>query len=136
MPNPSVFYFGCVERAGHFLWDTSLQTLHDSHPSLRAYGFPLRQNVLDGGLMPYSSEYHPDGKVFVSHVNGWTILMFNDSSVDSRPGSHSAFIIRGVRSYTNALAIAKREFPTIFARFKFELKLGVEVTSVKIERPQ
>ena len=63
----------------------------------------------------------PQGHTFLAHVNGWTIITFNDCSVDKRPGSHSAFIMRGIRTFEKAIKFAKKAFPHVFERIDFEI---------------
>ena len=116
-----VFYFGCIEGTGHYLWAASGARLHhESHPDFPA-DFPVQIHALDGGLMP-PKQPPPQERAFLAHINGWTIISFTDCSVDKRPGSHSAFIVRGIMNLTPVLDIARQAFPRIFARFSFEIK--------------
>ena len=137
-----VYYFGCIQTAGHFLFDR-----HQQHVDKRNTGIPWRW--LDGSLAPHykdcgfndviddvghikaycvnrSGQPRPmcsgiDGIAKLHHKDGWTAVAFWDRSVDHRPGSNSAFIFHEDLTFTEALAIAKAQFSSIFARFTFEI---------------
>ena len=123
----TAYYFGCAGDKGHFLWDRHLRSINFSSPPL---GFPCKVEVLDGGLFPKLQFTPQNGVAFVSRINGWTIISFKDNTVDSRPGSVSVFLVKGLLTFETALDSAKQAFPTIFERFNFEIRLmdypGVE----------
>lgn len=117
----NIFYFGCVREPGHFLWDEHFHRYYDhAHPDL-PIGFPVQIHVLDGGLFPKSKFCHSPGVAFLAHINGWSTLSFVDNSVDSRPGSHSIFIIGALYDFRRIIMVTKKVFPAIWERFKFEV---------------
>lgn len=118
-----IYYFGCIKESGHYLWTRRGNRLYEHDPDLKDH-FPLQIHILDGGLIPPATWIHPQGHAFLAHINGWTVISFNDSSVDKRGGSCSAFVIQGIRTFENALAVSKRVYPEIFARFTFEVRLA------------
>lgn len=120
-----VYYFGCWSESGHYLWDHCGRRISQTNSDLPR-DFPMQVNALDGGLIPERSR-SGNGEAYLAHVNGWTIISFVDCSVDKRPGSHSAFVLRGEKPFETALAEAREWFPEIFARFTFEVVLAPEL---------
>ncbi len=104
------YYFGCIKQHGHYLWNKN-------EGSVSPYNFPIKK--LDGGFLPKNSA---EGVVYLTSLAEWTIINFADFSVDERPGSHSLFLLKGTLSYEEAIEKAKKAFPQIFQRFKFELR--------------
>lgn len=111
-------YFGCVETAGHYLWDESLRYI-DHLPR----GFPWTLGKLDGGLIPAEALRGPQGVAYLTHAGLWTFVNFADRSVDHRHGSHSLFCLPGKWSDEAALAEARARFPRIWQRFTFTVTL-------------
>lgn len=117
-----VLYFGCWGRVGHHLWTPQREMLryHDRLPSDRT---PW-DGQLDGGLPPRPDGPHseaPNGQAALHQKDGWTALAFWDNSVDTRGNSHSTFLFEGTCDFDAALASAREQFPTIFARYKFDV---------------
>jgi hypothetical protein len=111
------FYFGCWDEVGHHLWSNTRRTMHErSLPR----DFPVRIDILDGGLLGYFPE--TEGVAVVVHVGNWTIVSFWDRSVDERGKSNSSFVMRGKLNLDDALLVAQDKFPSIFTRFRFEIK--------------
>ncbi len=116
-------YFGCVGGPGHFVHNIGL-----SH----VYRTPLANwlNKRDGVLAPRDRNHrelaqgHAMLHVFVDA--GVTVLAFWDRSVDSRPASNSMFLLPGVLDFRDAALAAARHFPTVWARFKFEVVPAVQ----------
>lgn len=117
---PMAYYFGCIGDSGHYLWAEGGRRI-SPHSSELQDRFPCQYNALDGGLIPPSGHYHAEGVYFAAYINGWTVVSFNDNSVDTRPGSHSVFIVEGIHTPDDALKIASAAFAFVVARFKFEL---------------
>ena len=144
-----IYYYGCVGRVGHCLFDSNLEYVRGVRPESIPWPF------LDGALAPHHEDctfndvIDSQGHIraFCSSRTGqprlscnaveglaklhnrrdgngeyWTALAFWDCSVDERPGSNSVFILEGLYNFEQALEIAKKTFPTIFKRFKFEIK--------------
>jgi hypothetical protein len=123
IPIPEIndpLYFGCFEQAGHFVWNIDYEHVNP-WKTLGAYWLQMH----DGVLTPhYSGQYFPDeGDALVHHFGNFTVLAFWDYSVDSRWGSNSMFAIPGHHlDFSEVLVEAKKAFPKIFERFKFEIK--------------
>lgn len=117
-------YFGCVGQAGHYYWNRGSAARPYSRPGARDAATPWGYKV-DGGLLPKRSGLNLDeGVVHVVHEHGWTALMFTDRSVDTRPGSWSVYCIPDTLDGPEALEIAREAFPTIFARYQFDVRLA------------
>lgn len=101
-------YYGCHYQAGHFPFAPGMVKLR------------LRQSIarLDGGFTPKTYE---QGKAKLTHLTGWTIIAFPDYTIDTRPGSHSTFVLPGKLTFEEALAEAKRIFPQVWARIDYEV---------------
>lgn len=111
-----LFYFGCENSSvGHFLWS------QEWRPGLRGTFNPgALFSALDGAFCP--PDQIPEGIFKKSVVQPWTIVSWWDRSVDSRPGSHSTFILEGQFDAIEVLRRARIKFPSVFARQRCELK--------------
>lgn len=54
------------------------------------------------------------GHAALHHKDGWTALCINDRSVDSRPGSHSAFLTEGTLTFDAMLALIYDECDLLY----------------------
>jgi hypothetical protein len=105
----TIFYFGCMERTGHYLHD-----MRGRHIRVETTPFSIK---IDGGFCP--SGRQAEGQATVSHLSGWTAVSFWDRSVDERPGSNSSFVARGNLSFDQMMALAREHFPQVIARLPF-----------------
>jgi len=122
-------YFGCVDRVGHHLFDKRLTML--SSTVVGVDGSQLRWMRSLDGVLPPQDGLRIDGEARLHVLHGWTVIAFWDRSVDSRPNSNSVFFIPGVKPFEVALAMAREAFPSVFARFTFEVRLkGWELASL------
>lgn len=129
-----VFYFGCIERSGHFFWS----------PGPRSDGHA--ENIIpwervDGILCPGATG-DPDrptwqmnrpqtqGEAALHHKDGWTALAFWDRSVDERGGCNSALFAEGTHTFKEMTALFQEHFPQVWDRFKFKVQLAVEPAEV------
>ena len=110
----TVYYFGCYDRAGHYLWNSRLRKEYEDIKGL-PWGYKI-----DGGLCPEGARGE-EGRATINVLDGWTALSFCDRSVDDRPGSNSSFIAKGVYTFEQMCDIAKKTFPEIWGRFKFKI---------------
>lgn len=110
------FYFGVQREMGHYLYVGTRMFNQRLVPD----DFPVNPYVLDGRLLPPQLE-RIEGRAELIHFRDWTILTFWDSSFDTRPGSSSAFIISGHLDFTEAVKVAKEQYPQVWSRFKFEV---------------
>jgi hypothetical protein len=129
-----VLYFGCVGDKGHYLWGPG--TAPDYRPTwLRSrtlYQLPWGEKT-DGGLVPPGTRDRraPEGLAAIhlardERGTNWTAIAFWDYSVDGRPGSNSVFVFDEAIDFDRGIALAKAAFPTVWARFKFEVRLNKE----------
>lgn len=118
--HPRVLFFGCMERAGHYLWSSetwkaSKDEERDcpwklySRPRLDP---PTRKSHEYDGESPWeASMAQVQGEAVLSYVGGWTRLGWADRSVDSRSGSHANIIAEGTHSFDEMMALARARFP-------------------------
>lgn len=109
-----VLYFGCRGEAGHYFH--RLNQFESLEPP---EGFPWGLTV-DGRLQPpvqreprggYTGAGFRNGDA-VRHVkDGWTAVAYWDRTVDSRPGSCSVLICRGVFTTPEVVARVRHVMP-------------------------
>ena len=114
-----VYYFGCRNDSGHYLWDRQRRSVEYwdrlAHASISPVPWPrLDGELCDGG-------YGVQGRARLHHKDGWTALAFADRSIDKRPGSNSAFFFEATFDFEQAVAAARQHFPEIVERFPFEI---------------
>jgi hypothetical protein len=110
-------YFGCWDRPGHFLFDTSGLTVYE-----RPRDLPWGDGLMDAGLLRNRKvQDTPTGKVYWT-VGGeealWYAFFWWDRSVDSRGACNSGFYVRGF-GYPEAQAAfdyACARFPHVVRR--------------------
>jgi len=127
-----VYYYGCRNETGHYWhardgeWMKQNDIINKVPPSIGPHkvdcGFCPDPHTKPGRI-PRGG---PQGDAAFHHVDGWSILSFWDNSVDSRPGSCSTFVARGTFGYDTMREIAKAQFPSVWNRFKFDIKLVEE----------
>lgn len=117
---PPIFYWGVWpgDGSGH-----GLMTVEGRMVPKDEQKQPWTEDVLDSHWL---AEYiwdirQREGVATVIHTDGWTALAFWDRSGDERYPSRSVFIIQDTCKFPQALAQAKKAFPTIFDRIKFEI---------------
>jgi hypothetical protein len=142
-PDRDLFYFGCWNEPGHHLWTRHRRFA--SGPDACPESFSNGKH-LDTGFCPkpgarsarnerYYSGPQTEGSAALHHLDGWTILSFWDRSVDKRGGCNSAFVVRGEHTFEDVVGLAKTWFPSVWARFKFEVRLWEEPkTKTKSQR--
>lgn len=109
------YYFGCVRERGHALWAPDLRQPipYTQWPD----GLPWKE--IDTALLRSGDQI--EGEVLTHHRGAWTAAAFWDRSVDTRRGSNSVILFEEHLSFDAAIARARKTFPSIFARFKFEV---------------
>lgn len=117
------YYFGCWGGYGHYLWQ---QNGRHPQPST-ILDLPWKEKDLDCTLCPryqrYSTNQQNEGEALLHHKNGWTALAFWDRSIDKRHGSNSVLLIQKEVTLEEAIEIFKQEYPSIWSRFNFTIKL-------------
>jgi hypothetical protein len=121
-----MYYFGCISRPGHYLWDNEHKKLwYGELPE----DFPSAWKFKDSSGKEYVAEskiapnaYGEQGKALLQcGIEGWTCLSFPDRSVDSRPNCVSVFLERGIVTPERMMEYAKAQFPSVVNRFDFEI---------------
>lgn len=113
------FYFGCGDRAGHYLYSQSRSVTYGDRGTL-ARGL----EHFDGVLAPLG-----ETQLYVAAMNrlgglGYSALAWWDRSVDKRPASNSIIFAPGLTiPAEDLLAQAQQRFPWVFARLPQPVRL-------------
>lgn len=103
----NVTFFGCWHSAGHFLFNANGSTLH--------FFGPFIPESLDGVLL--RKGHRIPGQVDVTCFKDYTVISFEDYTVDRRPGSNASFIVEGHGlTRRQCWAAAKKVYPQIVER--------------------
>jgi hypothetical protein len=128
------YYFGCQRTAGHHWWRPNrTDTAYDVR---KIVGANVGDHI-DGGFCPGAvrgdvwkrTRPETEGEAALHHVDGWTVLSFWDRSVDARGACNSNFVARGTHTYPIMCAIAEAQFPEVWNRYKFEVRLVEDARS-------
>ena len=122
-----MFYFGPLKESGHYLFhENGQEVLSFERPHL---GIPWIDAEIDGILQPGAPDpgdrlqrrTRPmkEGEALIHYRNGWTALALWDSSVDTRPGCSSTFMIVGMYWFEEMLKLAQERYPARWAKMKF-----------------
>lgn len=103
-------YFGCWNDVGHLLYDQHGQYVRREVLDL------LVAIGIDGAFRPTTCKEHGAGQF--TWLGNITILSIHDYSVDSRPGSHSTFVLPGNLQFSEAKDAAAKAFPHVMKRFE------------------
>jgi hypothetical protein len=116
MNQMKMYYFGCVGKSGHYMFQPSDSYPKQDHTFTRdnPWGYQV-----DSGLCPSGPQV--EGRAMIHHKDGWTALSFWDRSVDRRSGSNSNFLAEGTFTFAEMVEFAKERFPKIMARFAFTI---------------
>jgi hypothetical protein len=113
----ALYYFGCVERAGHYLFRPTSDGRPwraDDEDIPADWPFGERGWKLDSTYAPLGPERQSRANVI--HVEGWTVLAMWDRSVDQRGKCNANFVAKGELDFAAMVALAKAHFPTIWQR--------------------
>lgn len=128
MTDVIVYYFGCARPysdLGHAWYGPGLRQVDYES---REKNLPKDHNM-DGRFPPtFNRQYGerpelPQGRAVLVHTARYTIVSFWDRSGDKRPGSNSSFVTEGHCLFDEIIAEAKLQYPRLFKRFGFEIKL-------------
>jgi hypothetical protein len=108
-----IFYFGCIDQAGHYLWAPGPRSAYRAETPWGPHGWGL-----DGTLHPKGQG---EGVAALVRKDGWTAIAFIDYSIDSRPGSNSVFLAEGNFTFAEMLQHAHNYFPSVMDRFGFKI---------------
>lgn len=115
-----IFYFGCLDRAGHFFWDTS-----GARDARSVDKCPFEAAQIDDAFTVFAFD---EGHAQLIWAKGWTIVAWKDFSVDSRPGANSAFLLEGTHNFDDAMALVSSAFPQVIARQRNSIKHRIRVS--------
>ncbi len=106
------YYFGCVEKSGHYLFGPGPREVYRPMPD----GWPFGNygEKLDGRFPPLGPEKMGRATIHVFH--GWTVMAMWDRTVDKRGACNSSFVAHGRHSFDEMVALAKEHFPTVWDR--------------------
>lgn len=119
-----ILYFGCIRESGHYMWDARGRKSYHDIP--QPWGYSIDGKLCPPGD-PWAKNGQPQGSAALHHKDGWTALAFWDRTVDSRPGSNSAFLADETLTFEQLLERAKEAFPQVFARFTFNVVPAIRV---------
>lgn len=140
MDEANVYYFGCWRESGHYLWKPGRShAWDDERNGVLPWKFidgclpPARRGRPDSRGYRSVEREAPQGHAALHYKEGWTAFAFWDRSVDTRGGCNSAFFVRGIHSWEDALRIAKAKFPSVWKQIKFDVILAQEPDGGKHE---
>lgn len=106
-----MFFFGCVDRAGHFLFTNEGRQLWCKEQD----ELPFKFYVLDGGLL---NQPEDENRLFLSHINGYTVMGKWDRTVDTRGACNCSFIVEGTYNLFQMQELAEKHFTKLWNRVK------------------
>lgn len=117
----TVYYFGCWDDTGHYLFDKNGNTVRTNVEHLSPLPLVLTpRGGLDGGFAPQGKLKHRESIALIHQVHGWAVLAFWDNSVDRRPASNSAFLAKApygqTYSFDEMCGLAAEHFPEVWKR--------------------
>jgi len=125
-----VQYMGCWDEIGHYRFVQGGAKIYEPG----AGGCPWPDRIADGTLQPGAYEHNghwsyrggfKNGDAVIHHKHGWTALSFWDNTVDSRPGSHSTFMAKGIYDFISMKSLCAMWFPEVWGRFQFPITEAV-----------
>jgi hypothetical protein len=125
-PTTECLYFGCIRKAGHYLWakngDHIVEDWQREREIRQVFG-----GALDGALCwngraerrGHDQRDETEGRAFITHRGGWTALAFWDRSVDKRGACNSVFFAPGELTFEQMVRLARHHWPKVWERFTF-----------------
>jgi hypothetical protein len=123
-----VYYYGCWNGKGHFLWQPNGRWV-EGDESL-ATPWPSGYRLCPGWVDQYNLGPQVQGEAGLHHKDGWTALAFWDRSVDDRFGCISVFYAEGTYDSAAMLEVAREHFSKVWARYPFEVRIVSRPTDV------
>lgn len=124
-PEVDCYYFGYTPHAGHGLSvrNKSSSARYEIEKRLEVQlGCLDRPFCWNGPKTPrdqYDRRDEAEGRAFLTHRAGLTVLAFWDRSGDKRGASNTAFICPGTLTFAQIVRQARHTWPQIWARFTF-----------------
>lgn len=116
---PRIWFFGCWDQRGHYLWGPERRHVPRPEDDLPA---SLQPHQLDTRYAP-RDERQVASRARTTHVDGHTVLAWWDRSVDLRPGSNSALVAEGTWTPEEMVGFGVLAFPQLARRHRFVLEL-------------
>ena len=120
-PEVECYYFGYTERGGgHYLRE---RYGHAGDKLAREAAAALGVADLDTALCWNAGARREEieGLALLTQRGGWSALAFWDRSGDARPGSNTAFLVRGTLTFEQIVRVARFRWPQIWRRFAFQV---------------
>ena len=125
-----MLYLGPLQESGHFLfYEGGAQVSWGVVDTI----CPWKLAEIDGGLQPgcpdpadrLQRRTRPmrEGEALLHHKDGWTALAFWDSTIDTRPGCSSTYIIKGIFTFENMVELAQTRFAERWNKMRFTVTL-------------
>lgn len=111
----TMYYCGQRDDSGHYIW-TNDGSSYPFTKSLKLFGYLDNPDRFCGRC-------EGDAVVTLLVEPPRTVVGFREYSIDKRPGSHSTFMATGHHSYEDMIDAAKKLFPDVWARFKFQVRM-------------
>lgn len=135
-------FFGCIDMAGHYLYETKKydgQPIHQlvRYPGNNPWGMEVDQGLCPGFIDPRTKKIdsyrskQTEGIAKLHRKDGWTAIAWWDRCGDTRPGSNSVFMAEGEHDFASMLTLFKQKFPVIAATREQKFKI-VEAEDEKI----
>jgi hypothetical protein len=129
MDEPFMVYFGPWKESGHFFFYENGGTVYADERKTLCW----KDYEIDGVMQPGCPDPNDrlkrrtrpmvEGEALLHHKDGWTALSFWDSSVDTRPGSTSTYIAKGIFTFEEMVQLAKTRFAERWNKMTFQVKL-------------
>lgn len=107
-----MYFFGCGDEKGHFLHDQEGRKVWEENV------LPFRYTILDGGLL---NQPEDERRLFLSVINGWTVLGKWDRTVDKRGACNCSFVAEGIYNIFQMQELAEKHFSKLWTRVKPKL---------------
>ena len=128
MGNTKMYFYGCIDDAGHYLWDNeNRRSSYETEKQWDATNpfpmappnskLPREERIalsVDGGIQPHGRQM--EHQAALHHRKGWSAIGFWDRSIDKRQGSCGAFIMEGEHDFSDIITIAKEQWPNVMKR--------------------
>jgi hypothetical protein len=119
MAEPFMLYYGCWDDSGHYYYDEHGMSMTRRAAAL-ATKMPWGIYDIDGAMQP--RHHHREGEALLACKGGWSVLTFWDRSIDTRPGSLSAYFAEGTFTFDEMVELAKTRFAVRWNKMKFQVK--------------
>jgi len=127
-PNLDCYYFGYHPGSGHGFSAKGMPSRsaqyeleHKIEKQLGGFDSRFCWNSPKSARDMYDARDETEGRAFVTHRAGLTVLAFWDRSGDKRGNSNTAFIVPGTLTFAQMVRVARFTWPGVWARFTFSV---------------